>query len=943
MDAINQADSAHQRGPTAAPAAANQHHPLVDAADIDARHGHPIAHSGAAAAAAAGDSGLRGSHQDNAGHNSGVFADNHGLDALQAATAVQGLDPRAGIAGHVQQHGVVDGGSALDGHHQHHRPAAPGPGQHAGQQQQQHQQQQQQHLHHHHHHPHRPHQGDDMSASAVAAVAAAAVTVAQQLTYNESGGDAGGSAGGDGGLPVDMALSYQVDPALGVDVDHHGPFDQQSVSPPSAGTSRQPTSPSDSHYQQQEPSPQASQPPLSANGIGGSHHHHQQQEQQAYLGSPTDASADASGASAGNGVVRTHGPMFKKTRLSRACDGCSLRKVKCDSSGPPCRPCAELKVPCTNDREKKRRGPPNRHLDKLRQGPLAVKRARMVDTTHCTDAMASSQTLTSLSPDTPVASAGVLQDLDSLAPLPVIRGLVGDYFTFMHALMPFPMEEGFCSALEDRADRTRPGFLGLVASLLAALTSRFPRVVLEHLKNPAPAQAGGGGGGGGGPPASLALPRPIEFAEQCYNLALSSRGVFWTAHPFKSLDDVMTSFFLSVASEAMGNQRAMRMYLSETVTLLREVGLSRTSNSLGSPPEAAAAALDDQLGRRIFWAVVRQKRALSQAGVPNDFGLPQPTAYLERPDDEQAVPLDFDLLTDAPQLGSIAGFLASLDVYNTMSTLDDAGQYLGWPEKRNCIFKGLMDTKDIIRRLPAELQISSGLSDNALSSRDLAEFRIATGDPHRRRNVAYDVLRANLHVSLLATRTYFVSQHARFRQENLDASGDQDPEEMQVLQRMRDECRFLAQDVIAVIAELPRHALEPDFHALFARLSRVINCATESAVSSPSEEGRSPEPATAALRWLGDWLVRMNEALPSPPPTEGHVANHATTAGVSEQDEALAEALWDELCDWQRRVTNDSGPTNGAIVDDGLPMELQTIKFEESDGAGAGLGMDTAA
>ena len=60
----------------------------------------------------------------------------------------------------------------------------------------------------------------------------------------------------------------------------------------------------------------------------------------------------------------------KLFRLRKACDSCSIRKVKCDEAGPPCKACAALDIPCTFDRPSRRRGPPNRHAE-------AVKRRRL--------------------------------------------------------------------------------------------------------------------------------------------------------------------------------------------------------------------------------------------------------------------------------------------------------------------------------------------------------------------------------------------------------------------------------------------------------------------------------------------------------------------------------------------------------------------------------------
>lgn len=73
------------------------------------------------------------------------------------------------------------------------------------------------------------------------------------------------------------------------------------------------------------------------------------------------------------GVMRDPTINPKLTRLRRACDMCSMRKVKCDDANMPCRPCRELGVDCTFNRETKRRGPPNKHAEAAK----AAKRSRI--------------------------------------------------------------------------------------------------------------------------------------------------------------------------------------------------------------------------------------------------------------------------------------------------------------------------------------------------------------------------------------------------------------------------------------------------------------------------------------------------------------------------------------------------------------------------------------
>jgi hypothetical protein len=49
-------------------------------------------------------------------------------------------------------------------------------------------------------------------------------------------------------------------------------------------------------------------------------------------------------------------PRSRLTRTKRACDGCQIRKVKCDG-GQPCLSCANTKIACTFSRTVHTRGP----------------------------------------------------------------------------------------------------------------------------------------------------------------------------------------------------------------------------------------------------------------------------------------------------------------------------------------------------------------------------------------------------------------------------------------------------------------------------------------------------------------------------------------------------------------------------------------------------------
>ncbi|KAI9307650.1 fungal-specific transcription factor domain-containing protein [Cunninghamella echinulata] len=62
-----------------------------------------------------------------------------------------------------------------------------------------------------------------------------------------------------------------------------------------------------------------------------------------------------------------NGPDLKRIRISRACDTCRRKKVKCDTSGSgnTCKNCKTAKIECTYNDNAKKRGPPKGYIEVL--------------------------------------------------------------------------------------------------------------------------------------------------------------------------------------------------------------------------------------------------------------------------------------------------------------------------------------------------------------------------------------------------------------------------------------------------------------------------------------------------------------------------------------------------------------------------------------------------
>ncbi|RDA83258.1 hypothetical protein CP532_4497 [Ophiocordyceps camponoti-leonardi (nom. inval.)] len=584
----------------------------------------------------------------------------------------------------------------------------------------------------------------------------------------------------------------------------------------------------------------------------------------------------------------------KLTRLRRACDMCSMRKVKCDDSSIPCRPCRELGVDCTYERETKRRGPPNKHAEAAK----AAKRARVdvavVPSSSSTAAASPSphnaaKTLVSISADAVV-------DADAIAPLPVLEHLVDDFFTYVHPLSPFPHEPTFRQSFANREDRTRPEFLGLLAAMVAALVASFPRSAREHLK----AQHG-----------SQLFPRPVAMVDRCRDVALITRGSRWVLKQPKTLDDTATSYFLGLASAYAGQWNASRYFLAETLTLIRELGFSRPKHpghlpTFGNDAYSADPLpfnhVKDQIGKRIFWCLLLGVRSFSQFGAsqsttdlviaPSTPSLPYP-AY---PDNVDDICVLANEVMHQPE-GSVTlltGFRFAIDIYTTMNGIVSLELAYGmstlpWADQRLLLRDGLVAAKSIVDNLPPELQLGSQLGveedgDDDAATADAGLQYVPPGwpnpqpahdvravikaHPHRRRQLQHEIQKANIFVSQLATRAYFVDLYFNLRdvhlseqqqqqrqeqedekeqvekaqqqddetqeqhqqeeekgeeQEQLSPSEKllQDEDDKEMLQLMSQERELLVQNLLTIIGSLSQRNMEPNGAALISKLRHV--------------------------------------------------------------------------------------------------------------------------
>ncbi|KAJ5294791.1 hypothetical protein N7508_009612 [Penicillium antarcticum] len=472
--------------------------------------------------------------------------------------------------------------------------------------------------------------------------------------------------------------------------------------------------------------------------------------------------------------------MDLKTRLRKACDACSIRKVKCDTGGPPCRSCASLEIPCTYERPSRRRGPPNRHAEALKK----QKREPLLDDE------------ASLSPadyppvTTPQAtfanppSGQFPLSAESICSLHTVQLLLDDFFTYIHPLVPVPHEPTFRAAFERREDVTNHTFLALLASMIGFLVASFPRRPKLRLNTEAERHA---------------FPNSIALVKRCLDVAIQARGAGYLDRN-ATVYDAAISYFLAVCAGYIYNMRRCRVYLSECRAMLSVYDLCRSpplttrSSTLGpNSPLSSASMMQDQpvhsfmdtqgvdlitqeLGRRLFYVTLVGYQTLHQMGsvdikvhVPPETPTdPYPPLPMEI-DDEFLFPTHFEPQPPS-RISRLVGFNANVRVYSSYTDLlcweiaFGSGQIFDWEHQRSSLWGCLQKAKSALLNVPVELSLDhpKHLSPARLSGlgEDGTVFSYADDHIHQeRRAIQYEIQKANIYASQLCTRSFLVEKY----------------------------------------------------------------------------------------------------------------------------------------------------------------------------------------
>ncbi|KAK4210073.1 hypothetical protein QBC37DRAFT_390754 [Rhypophila decipiens] len=661
-----------------------------------------------------------------------------------------------------------------------------------------------------------------------------------------------------------------------------------------------------------------------------------------------DALYDISLNGVPNGAVPISQPATKATRLRRACDMCSQRKVKCDEKHP-CRPCRDLNVECTFNRETKRRGPPNKHAEAAK----AAKRQRLQPNISPGPHHAA-ETLISIA-GTPGHAAiqghHTVLDAEAIAPISILELLVDDFFTYIHPLTPFPHEPSFRRSFLNREDRTNREFLALLASMIGSLVASFPRTARVHLKT----QGHG-----------MLYPRAIDLVEKCRAVALEARGSQFYTKEEVTVYDAATSYFLGLAAAYTMQWKICKRYMAETMAFIREMGYHKPRD-LGNMHTVTYRGpsfdlVQDQLGKRIFWTMFLGIRSMLQLGSPQaEMVLPPPTPsepYPEFPvevDDQFILPQQ---ILGQPQgvVSKLTGFNQAIKIYMTMNPVVSIELSYGittlpFHDQRAMLSGCLQAAKDIMHGLPQELTLNltsfpnaseptfdlgdlgSGVAKTDGFMDDGFQYYTAAYAHHQpsnafkndmeQRRLQYEIQKANIYTSQLATRSYYVERYLNLRDNHrqavalgqasdVDGNGLSDPiknaavaalsavgeQADPVDATMLAERELIVQNLLTVLASISQRNMEPNGHSLVNKIRQVASTLVN---SSPERKGPLAVKAEETLNRFLDIMLRLEKS------GTGEITVTDSTMNTQEEEELRA---WADLHDHQVRFFQNGGFLN---------------------------------
>ena len=590
-----------------------------------------------------------------------------------------------------------------------------------------------------------------------------------------------------------------------------------------------------------------------------------------------------------------------KGRLRKACDSCSLRKVKCDEQGPPCHSCAELNIPCTFDRPTKRRGPPNRHAEEF-------KRRKLEEQTHGSPNYTSSPTS---APHYRSPSDGLRQlSAESICELHLLEQLINDYFTYIHPLIPLPHEPTFRMRFDRREDRINGVFLALIASMIEALVASFPRRPLKLFRNEH---------------SKRQFPNAGAFIDHCHNIFVEARGPGYLDRA-RTVDEAASSYLAGISAAYGMDMRRCRLYFNEAVAIMRSYDIHR--GQIGPDGlHTFSDLISQEMGRRLFWlcyasALSARMAEGSQDDMMSSISRERLVEMPAEVDDRYIMP-DRVLPQPLEDISTIHGFNLNASVFKVFhvmvehrrSDIIETGS--DWPRQRQAMYECLLAVKELTTNARPEIQLSAPPLQHFGSP---PPTRIRT-----KRETQLEIQKANIYASQLATRSWLVEQYwdsydteynpprpgsshgspIAIRNPRLSVDAPDGTSDF-IDQVMASEREMIVRDLALLLQSVDQVSMEPNSLSFCSKVRAIASTLLRMPRSRMSMPSLDPGSVNLFLTEFIDILLRLERLSTGNMRGEGS-PNSETPYGDLDEMEERELVQWASLKERQERFARESG------------------------------------
>lgn len=287
---------------------------------------------------------------------------------------------------------------------------------------------------------------------------------------------------------------------------------------------------------------------------------------------------------------------------------------------------------------------------------------------------------------------------------------------------------------------------------------------------------------------------------------------------------------------------------------------------------------------------------MTQLGVSiNEIPLPPLTSqepYPEQPAevDDEHIYRDHILPQPEGTVSLITGFNRNVRVYMTMNELIGVDMCYGisffdWNAQKNILSNALASAKQAAEDLPPELQVKTdnlqhvqnhnmGFDNSDLeyyppalphaqATNDLR--RIFAEQPVRRRHLQFEIQKANIQLSQLATRSYFVERYLNLREAHRAgpnfAERERTKEKDERDKMMEDEREVIIQNLVTVLASINQLNMEPNGCSLINKIRQVASTLLP---GSAEHKGVVAAKAEEYLNGFLDILMRLEKVGAAP-------------------------------------------------------------------------------